>query len=109
MEISFKNNKLEKSFTYDNLLSKTYGSMAKKVKQRYEDLKLADNLFVISQYTAMRLHPYKGNSGIWSVDIIKNWRILFTINQDHIPTFEDGGVNLKAIEIIKIESVEDPH
>jgi proteic killer suppression protein len=83
--------------------------MAKKVKQRYEDLKLADNLFVISQYTAMRLHPYKGNSGIWSVDIIKNWRILFTINQDHIPTFEDGGVNLKAIEIIKIESVEDPH
>ncbi len=109
MEISFKNNKLEKSFTDDNLLSKTYGSMVKKVKQRYEDLKLADNLFVISQYTAMRLHPYKGNSGIWSVDIIKNWRILFTINQDHIPTFEDGGVNLKAIEIIKIESVEDPH
>ena len=82
MEISFKNNKLEKSFTDDNLLSKTYGSMAKKVKQRYEDLKLADNLFVISQYTAMRLHPYKGNSGIWSVDIIKNWRILFIINQD---------------------------
>ena len=109
MEISFKNNKLEKSFTDDNLLSKTYGSMAKKVKQRYEDLKLADNLFVISQYSAMRLHPYKGNSGIWSVDIIKNWRILFTINQDHIPTFEDGGVNLRAIEIIKIESVEDPH
>ena len=82
MEISFKNNKLEKSFTDDNLLSKTYGSMAKKVKQRYEDLKLADNLFVISQYTAMRLQPYKGNRDIWSVDIIKNWRILFTINQD---------------------------
>ena len=82
MEISFKNNKLEKSFTDDSLLSKTYGPMAKKVKQRYEDLKLADNLFVISQYSAMRLHPYKGNSGIWSVDIIKNWRILFTVNQD---------------------------
>ena len=73
MEITFKNNKLEKSFTDDNLLSKIYGTMAKKVKQRYEDLKLADNLFVISQYPAMRLHPYKGNSGIWSVDIIKNW------------------------------------
>ena len=81
MEITFKNNKLEKSFTDDNLLSKIYGTMAKKVKQRYEDLKLADNLFVISQYPAMRLHPYKGNSGIWSVDIIKNWRILFIVNQ----------------------------
>ena len=109
MEITFKNNKLEKSFTDVKVLSKTYGTMAKKVKLRYEDLKLADNLFVISQFPAMRLHPYQGNSGIWSVDIFKNWRILFTINQDPIPTLEDGGVNLKAIEIIKIESVEDPH
>lgn len=109
MEISFKNNRLEKSFTDDKVLVKTYGTMAKKVKQRYKDLKSADNLFVISQYPAMRLHPYQGNSGIWSVDIFKNWRILFTINQNPIPTLEDGGVNLKAIEFIKIESVEDPH
>lgn len=109
MEISFKNNKLEKSFTDDRVLAKTYGTMAKKVKQRYEDLKSADNLFVISQYPAMRLHSYQGNSGIWSIDIFKNQRILFTINQNPIPTLEDGGVNLKAIEIIKIESVEDPH
>jgi proteic killer suppression protein len=109
VEISFKNNKLEKSFTDDRVLAKTYGTMAKKVKQRYEDLKSADNLFVISQYPAMRLHSYQGNSGIWSIDIFKNQRILFTINQNPIPTLEDGGVNLKAIEIIKIESVEDPH
>ena len=109
MEISFKNNKLEKSFIDNKILSKTYGTMAKKVKQRYEDLMSADNLLVISKFPAMRLHPYQGNSGIWSVDIFKNWRILFTINQDPIPTLEDGGVNLKAIEIIKIESVEDPH
>lgn len=109
MEISFKNNKLEKSFTDDRVLTKTYGTMAKKVKLRYEQLKSAENLFVISQVPAMRLHPHKGNNGIWSVDIFKNWRILFTINQDPIPTLEDDGVNLKAVEIIKIESVEDPH
>lgn len=109
MEISFKNNKLEKSFTDDKVLSKTYGPLAKKVKQRYVDLKSAKNLFVISQYPAMRLHPYLGNKGIWSVDIYRNWRILFTISQDPIPTLEGGGVNLNAIEIIKIESVEDPH
>lgn len=109
MKISFKNNKLEKSFTDVKLLAKTYGTMAKKVKQRYDDLKEADNLYVISQFPAMRLHPHQGNNGIWSVDIFKNWRILFTINQHPIPTLDDGGVNLKEIEIIKIESVEDPH
>jgi toxin HigB-1 len=109
VKILFKNNKLENSFTDDKVLYRTYGTIAKKVKQRYEDLKSADNLFIISQYSAMRLHPYKGNSGIWSVDIFKNWRILFTINQYPIPTLDDGGVNLKEIEIIKIVSVEDPH
>ncbi len=109
MEILFKNNKLKNSFTDDKVLCKTYGIMAKKVKQRYVDLKSADSLFIISQIPAMRLHPYQGNNGIWSVDIYKNWRILFTINQDPIPILDDGGVNLKAIEIIKIESVEDPH
>jgi len=109
VEISFKNNKLEKSFTDDKDLSKTYGTMAKKVKARYEELKAADSLQVVALYPAMRLHAHKGNNGIWSIDIYKNWRILFTINQDPIPTKEDGGVNLKAITIIKIESVEDPH
>jgi hypothetical protein len=41
VEISFKNNKLEMSFTDDKVLSKTYGPLAKKVKQRYVDLKSA--------------------------------------------------------------------
>lgn len=109
MEISFKSNKLEKSFVDDMVLTKTYGTMAKKVKQRYEDLKLADSLHVISQIPSMRLHSYQGKSGIWSVDIYKNWRILFTINHDPIPTVDDGGINLKAIESIKVETVEDPH
>ncbi len=109
MEITFKNNKLAKSFTDDKDLYKTYGTMAKKVKGRFEELKAADNLWVISQYPAMRLHQHKGNNGIWSIDIYKNWRILFTIDQDPLPKFDDGGLNLKAIHILKIESVEDPH
>ena len=109
MEIGFKNRKLEKSLTDIKVLAKTYGTMAKKVKQRYDDLKEANNLYVVSQFPSMRLHPYKGNSDIWSIDVYKNWRILFTINQDPIPTLEGGGIDLKAIKIIKIESVEDPH
>ena len=109
MEIRFKNNKLEKSFTDDRLLVKTYGTLAKKIKQRYGELKSADNLLVVSKIPVLRLHPHEGNKGIWSVDIHQNWRILFIIDQDPIPTLESGGVDLKAIEIIKIEFVEDPH
>ena len=102
VEISFKNRKPEKSLTTDKGLAKSYGTTAKKVKQRYDDLKEANNLYVVSRFPSMRLHSYKGNSDIWSVDVYKNWRILFAINQDPMPALEGGGVDLKAIKIIKI-------
>ena len=35
MELSYKNNKLEKSLTTDKGLAKSYGKLAKKIKQRW--------------------------------------------------------------------------
>jgi len=68
VEISYKNNKLEKALTNDKELIKTYGELAKKIKQRQKELKEAENLLVISQLPALRLHPYRGNRlGEWSV------------------------------------------
>lgn len=110
MELSYKNNKLKKSLTTDKGLLKLNSRLAKKIKQRRIELESADNLEVISKLKVLRLHQYKGNrKGTWSIDIQENWRILFIINQDPIPTLEDGGVDLKAITIVSIESVEDPH
>jgi len=108
MELSYKNNKLEKSLTTDKGLAKSYGKLAKKIKQRRVQLESADNLEVISKLPVLRLHQYIGK-GTWSIDIQENWRILFEIDQDPIPTLEDGGIDLKAITIIRIESIEDPH
>jgi len=110
MELSFKNNKLKKSLTTDMGIAKSYGKLAKKIKQRKVQLESADNLEVISKLPALRLHQHIGKGkGTWSIDIQENWRILFEINQDPIPTLEDGGIDLTAITIIRIESVEDPH
>ncbi len=110
MELSYKNNKLKKKLDTDKGIAKSYGTLAKKVKLRITQLKNADNLEVISKLPVLRLHQHIGKGkGTWSIDIQENWRILFIINQDPIPTLEDGGVDLKAITIISIESVEDPH
>jgi proteic killer suppression protein len=110
MKLSYKNNKLEKSLSTDKGLTKSYGSLAKKIKQRRIQLENADNLEVISKLLVLRLHQHIGKGkGTWSIDIQENWRILFSIDQNPIPTLEDGGVDLKAITIISIESVEDPH
>jgi proteic killer suppression protein len=110
MELSYKNNKLKKSLTTDKGLLKLNSRLAKKIKRRRIELESADNLEVISKLPVLRLHQYKGNrKGTWSIDIQENWRILFEVNQDPIPTLEDGRIDLKAITIISIESVEDPH
>ena len=108
MELLYKTNKLKKSLTTDNGLTKSYGKLARKIKQRRTMLETADNLEVISKLPVLRMHQHKGK-GTWSIDIQENWRILFGITQDPIPTLEDGGIDLKAITIISIESIEDPH
>lgn len=110
MELSYKTNKLEKSLTTDKGLAKSYGKLAKKIKQRRIQLESADNLEAISKLPVLRLHQHTGKGkGTWSIDIQENWRILFEIDQDPIPSLEDGGVDLKAITIICVTSVEDPH
>lgn len=110
MKLRYKTKKLEKSLESDKGLSKDYGTLAKKLKQRIQQLKSADNLEVIRQISVLRLHPHTGkNKGIWSIDIQENWRILFIIGNDPIPLLEDGGVNIKEITIVEITSIEDPH
>ena len=110
MKVSYKNKKLEKSLTKDVEIQKTYGTNAKKVKQRIRYLQEADNLSILQTLPALRLHPYKGDrKELWSIDIHKNWRILFKIDQDPIPEKDDGGIDLTEITYIKIMSIEDPH
>lgn len=110
MKLSYKSNKLEKSLTNDKEILKSFGSLAKKIKQRVTELREADNLAVIATLPFMRLHPYIGDrKGEWSIDVFKNWRICFEIANEPIPILEDGGVNLAKVTSIKIMTVEDPH
>lgn len=110
MKLSYKTKKLEKSLTNDREIIKSFGTLAKKVKQRITELQEADSLADIATLPFMRLHPYKGaRKGEWSIDIFKNWRICFEIANDPIPELEDGGVSLAKVTSIKIMSIEDPH
>jgi proteic killer suppression protein len=110
MELSYKSKKLEKSLTTEKGLAKSYGQLAKTLKRRITQLKSADSLQDILEQPNLRLHQHQGQGkGTWSIDVKQNWRILFVINHDPVPTLEDGGVDLKAVTIIAIQSVEDPH
>ena len=110
MKLEYKNNKLKKSLTTDKGLNKSYGQLSKKLKQRITQLESADNLLAISKIPVLRLHQYQGGeAGTWSIDIKDNWRLLFEIREDPIPTLEDGGVDLEQVTVIGIKEISDPH
>lgn len=94
MDIDYTPKKLAKTFADEKSILKAYGDRAKKIMQRHGELQVATSLDVMSKIPAARLHPLKGNkSGYWAVDIYKNWRICFEINQKPLPTLPDGGVD----------------
>lgn len=110
MKLAYKSTKLEKSLTDDIKLMRTYGGLAKKIKQRILQFRAAEHLGVLSTLPALRLHQHKGkNKGLWSIDIHQNWRILFKLDHDPVPKKDDGSVILQEITQIKIISIEDPH
>lgn len=110
MGINYKTKKLKKILTDERKLLSEFGQRAKKINQRLNEIKSADDLRMLGELPQLRLHPYKGKrEGEWSIDIKDNWRLIFTLDHDPIPTLDDGGVDLTKITIIKIESVEDPH
>ena len=110
MKYTFKNKKLEKSLTLDKEIFKSYGAIARKVKQRMSEIESFETLEALASLPALRVHLLSGDKkGLWSITIMKNWRIIFEIDQDPVPHLEDGGVDKVQVTCIKILSVEDYH
>lgn len=111
MNITYKSRKLEKSLTIDKELIKAYNKQAKKIKQRKTQLESAATLLDIDKLPQLRLHQYKGDRrGEWSIDIHKNWRLIFEIVNDPIPMIDNNNeINLNQVTDIRILSIEDPH
>lgn len=110
MQIEYKTNKLKKSFSDSREIAKSYGTRAKNVKKRIEELIAASHLLDISMLPQANLHELKASrKGEFAVDISANYRITFVPANDPIPFKEDGGLDLQKITEIKINSVEDYH
>jgi plasmid maintenance system killer protein len=110
MHIHYKTNKLQKQLTVPKETQKAFGTMAKKVVQRMSEMQDADNLAVLMSIPAAYCHPLKGNRyGEWSVLISGNFRIIFELPQEPLPTIDDGGINTILITEVLINEVTDYH
>ena len=110
MQISYKNNRLAKSLSSPREILRHYGTRAKNVNQRMEDLKAVNNLHDLSFFPQANLHELKGDKkGFLAVDISANYRIIFKPDHDPIPKKDDGGLDWRAVTKIKITEIEDYH
>ena len=111
MQINYRPKKINKTVEYPKSIAKNYGSMAKKVKQRLEELKAAENLEVIRKLPAARCHELKENlKGKLAVDVSGNHRIIFEPDHDSPPRKPDGGLDWSLVTKITILAIgEDYH
>lgn len=110
MEVNYVNKKLEKQLTDPKEMIRTFGQLAKKINQRLEDLKAADNLAIMRTIPAARCHELTGDrKGELAINITTNYRIIFEPYHDPVPVMEDGGLNWIAVTKIQIKGIDDYH
>ena len=103
MKIHYRSRKLEKILTNERLIKRYYTSFHENLKNRLFELSAVSNLSLISHNPPPRKHKLTGEyDGYWSVDVSKNYRILFT-------AYNYVGENEKEIREILIEDIKDIH
>ena len=103
MKIEFRTKKLEKILTDDRLIKKHFSSIYFGLKNRLTELQAVRNLSLISHNPPPRKHKLSGiYEGYWSVDVSKNYRLLFTVPNKDI-------IKENQITEIIIEEITDTH
>lgn len=110
MEINYKNKKIGKTLSSPKEIITHYGTKAKNIKQRIDELKAAETLFDISFLPQARCHELKGTlKSCLAVEVSANYRIIFKPNHSPIPQRASGGFDWRAVTKITVISVEDYH
>jgi proteic killer suppression protein len=90
--------------------ARTYGALARRVDQRFQELLASENMESFSAIPGLRCHPLVGNrKGVWSVDLSGNMRLLFIPDHKTLPVLPDGSLNRRGVTAVKILSIEDTH
>lgn len=111
MNITYKRNKLAKTVASPKAILQYYGTRAKLVNQRLQELKAAANLDVMRTLPKANCHALTGDrKGEFAVDVSANHRIIFQPDNATVPNKKDSGIDWAQItDIIILEIGEDYH
>lgn len=111
MIVTYTNRKIEREATDLKKLFATYNVFGKKIKQRLDDFKAAENLAVIGKIPGIRCHELSVDSKniALAVNISGNRRMIFEPIKPY-PRKDDGGLDWERVTEICIQVLcEDYH
>ena len=110
MNIRFSSNKLMKQLGSSTEIKKAFGTNAKRVQSRMDDIMSSPNLKVLMQIPAANCHMLSGDrKGMWALNISANYRLIFEIDHDPVPKKENEEIDTILITDIKIIETTDYH
>ena len=111
MNLRFSSRKLERSVESFAAIKKNYGTRARQVDQRLDDLKTVASLDGMYEIPAAHCHELSADRpGEFAVSISPNHRIIFIPDHDPVPRKDGGGIELSLVDSIVILAIgEDYH
>ncbi len=111
MDITFKTRKLQKIFTDEKLLLKSYGKrMRDSILARIAVLQAAENLSMVPTNPPERRHQLAGKrKEQFALDLVHPHRLIFIANHHPIPGKPDGGIDVEQIKEVRILEVNNYH
>ena len=105
MKIGYANKKLEK----ECLQAKKYwGEIGEKILIRLSDLAAFEILSQVPSAPPHRCHPYKDSTVKFSIDLTKNYRLIFSPAGTY-ESREGVGIIRESVKEIMIVEIKDPH
>ena len=111
MDVTFSNKSLFTLCTNEKKRARKLGHQrAEELKIALDELHAATNLAEIASLPHRRLHGLKGDqTGRYSIDIDKQYRIWFEISDDEELRNADGSLDFSEVTAINITRIGDPH
>lgn len=111
MDVSFRTKQMQKACNSAGAMNAKWGDkMAKKLRQRLNELQAAVTLEDVSRLPPARCHALTGNlAGHLSVDLVHPYRLLFVPDHEPVPLRPSGGLDWARVTAVVIVSVTDTH
>ena len=86
MKLRFANNQLRRCYEDERLANRRFGpQVGLRYLQRVRLIMSTASIDRLMEFRSLRLHPLKGDRyGLWVVDLVAQWRLLFSIEDDTV-------------------------